>query len=445
MVEDKNARVCILGIGYVGLPLSITIARAGYKVSCGDVSKEKIKLLNIGSNPLSELKEIDRDELKRLVEARQIIAADPETAAASTDIKIICVPTPMFDDNSPDLTSVKLAAKTIGKSLRRGDLVINESTVAPGMTRTVMCKILEEISGLKAGQDFYVVVSPERVDPGNTTYTLQMVPKIIGGINDASANLGKLFYQKFIEETITVSSIEAAEATKMLENAYRALNIGFINEFARFCNASSIDITEVLRAASTKWSFQPHYPGIGVGGHCIPKDPYYLIASAEEVGVELSVLRNAVRSSESMPLYVFNLLKKNCCEMGLELKAVKVALFGISYKGGTRDTRNSPAIIFQNILGEYGIDTYVYDPLFTEMELKNMGFKPFDLKNQQCDIIVVACDHPQFKSFNYKRIKSLKLIIDGRNILPEQDVPVIGVGTNSHFRREDAIHHSAGV
>jgi len=357
LIESKQAKVCVMGVGYVGLPLSVIIARAGYQVFCGEVSEKKINLLNRGLNPLPELKEIDGNELKRLVEKGRIIVSDPLTAATNTDIKIICVPTPMFSDKSPDLTSVKSAAKTIGKSLRRDDLVITESSTGPSMTRKVICKVLEENSGLKAGQDFHMVASPERIDPGNLAHTIETIPKIIGGINDSSANIGDSFYQKFIGRIITVSSLEAAEATKMLENAYRALNIGFINEFARFCDASSIDITEVLKAASTKWNFQPHYPGIGVGGHCIAKDPYYLISPAEEAGVELRTLRNALWSNESMPHYVFNLLKKDCDEMGLELKTAKVALFGIAYKGDTRDIRNSPALIFQNILVRHGIAT----------------------------------------------------------------------------------------
>ncbi|MBI4596464.1 MAG: nucleotide sugar dehydrogenase [Candidatus Tectomicrobia bacterium] len=435
LIEDKKAKVCVMVVGYVGLPLSIAIARAGYTVFCGDVSEEKINLLNSGLSPLPELKEIDGDELKRLVEKKRIVVSNPPTATG-TNIKIICVPTPMFSDKSPDLSSVKSAAKTIGKTLRRGDLVVAESSVGPGTTRKVICQVLEENSGLKAGQDFYVVASPERIDPGNSEYTVETIPKIMGGIDDASLGIGKSFYQKFLKGgIITVSSLEAAEATKMLENSYRALNIGFINEFAKFCDASSIDILEVIKAASTKWSFQPHYPGIGVGGHCITKDPYYLISAAEEAGVELRTLQSALWSNESMPLYVFNSLQKSCDELGLELKTSKVALFGIAYKGNTRDIRNSPALTFHRILEREGIDAYVYDPLFTETEMKTMGLELFKPKNEQCDIVVIGCDHPQFRSFDFKQIKSLKLIIDGRNILPKQDVPVTGVGTNPNLRR----------
>ena len=436
LIKDKKAKVCVMGIGYVGLPLSLAIARTGYKVFCGDTSQAKVNLLNSGLSPLPELKEIDGNELKRLVKEKQIVASNPETAVAGTDIKIICVSTPMFADKSPDLSSVKAAAETIGKSLRRGDLVVTESSVGPGMTRKVISKVLEENSGLVAGQDFHLAASPERIDPGNSEHTLETIPKIIAGIDDTSLSIGKSFYQKFIEAgVIGISSLEAAESTKMLENAYRALNIGFINEFAKFCDKSGIDILEVVRAASTKWSFQPHYPGIGVGGHCIIKDPYYLISVAEEAGVELRTLQSAMLSNESMPHYVFNSLKKSCSEIGLELKAAKVALFGIAYKGNSRDIRNSPALIFKNILEGEGVDTYVYDPLFTETELKDMGLKPFKPKHEQCDIVVIGCDHPQFKSFDFKQIKSLKLIMDGRNILPKQEVPVTGVGTNSNPRR----------
>jgi len=435
LIESKQAKVCVMGVGYVGLPLSIIIAQTGYQVVCGEVSKEKIDLLNRGLNPLSELKEIDGNELERLVKDKRIVASNPSTAAANTDIKIICVPTPMFSDKSPNLTNVKSAAKTIGESLKRGDLVVTESSVSPGMTRKVICKVLEENSGLTAGQDFHVVTSPERIDPGNSKHTIEKIPKIIGGIDGPSLSIGKSFYQKFIGKIVAVSSLEAAETTKMLENAYRALNIGFINEFAKFCDTSGIDIMEVVKAASTKWSFQPHYPGIGVGGHCITKDPYYLISAAEEAGVELRTLRNALWSNESMPHYVFNLLKKGCEEIGLELKTAKVALFGIAYKGDTRDIRNSPALIFQNILESQEIATYVYDPLFTEKELKGMRFKPFNPETEYCDIVVIGCDHSQFKTFDFNQIKSLKFIIDGRNILPKQDIPVTGIGTNLNLRR----------
>ena len=281
MIEDKKARVCIMGVGYIGLPLSIIIARAGYKVFCGDINEGRINLLGSGLSPLPELKEINGNEFRCLVKEGQIVASDPETAAINTDIKIICVPTPLLPEKTPDLTCIKSASKTIGKSLKRYDLVIIESSISPGTTRNIVCKTLEENSGLKAGQDFFVVTSPERVDLGNFEHTIETIPKIIGGINDLSASIGKSFFQKCIKETIIVSSLEVAEATKMLENAYRALNIGFINEFAKFCDSSGIDVMEVIRAASTKWSFQAHYPGIGVGGHCITKDPYYLISAAE--------------------------------------------------------------------------------------------------------------------------------------------------------------------
>jgi UDP-N-acetyl-D-glucosamine dehydrogenase len=208
LIKNKKARVCIMGVGYVGLPLSITVARTGYKVFCGDVSEGKVNLLNSGLNPLPELKEINGNELKRLVEEKQIVASNPETAAAGTDIKIICVPTPTFSDKSPDLSSVKSAAKTFGKSLKRGDLVVAESSVGPGMTRKVICQVLEENSGLVAGQDFYVIASPERIDPGNSEHTIETIPKIIGGIDDASISIGKSFYQKFIKGgIITVSSL----------------------------------------------------------------------------------------------------------------------------------------------------------------------------------------------------------------------------------------------
>lgn len=435
-IEDKSARVCIMGAGYVGLPLAVIIARSGYKVTCGEISDGKIDLLNHGLNPQPDLKEIDETELKRFIEEKRIIVTHPESAAADAEVKIICVPTPKTHDKKPDLTNIEAASTSIGRSLKRDDLVVNESTLAPGMTREVIGRILEETSALKAGEDFYLVASPERADPGNTIHTVERIPKVLGGIDDRSTDIGRAFYQKFIHEIITVSSLEAAEATKMLENSYRALNIGFINEFARFCDASGIDVMEVIRAASTKWSFQPHYPGIGVGGHCIPKDPYYLMSAAEKLGVELETLYKAMLSSESMPYYVFNHLKEICAEMELNLKGVTIALFGISYKRNTRDLRDSPALIFQHILEQEGIDVQVYDPLFSEKELRDLNLKVFDPRNEPCDIVVIGCDHSQFKSFDFKRLRGLKAIIDGKNMLPKQHVPVIGVGAGAFTVRE---------
>jgi UDP-N-acetyl-D-glucosamine dehydrogenase len=431
-IKNKTARVCVIGMGYVGLPLSILIAKSGFKTFGGEIDKKKIDTINSGRSPLSDLKEINEKDIENLIKTQQLIISEPERSSVNTDIKIICVQTPMFTDRRPDLTAVKSAAKIIGKTLEANDLVINESTVAPGMTKKVIGEILEEESGLKLGEEFYLVASPERIDPGNVTYTIDKIPKIIGGINKESTLLGKLFYSNFIKGVVEVSSLETAEATKMLENSYRALNIGFINEFAKFCDVNGINVLEVINAASTKpIAFQPHYPGIGVGGSCIPKDPYYLISAGEEVGVGFPTLLNATVSNESMPYYTFHVLKKLCNSNGIKMENAKITLFGISYKGNVRDLRDSPALVFHNILKREKLNVSVYDPFFSDEEIKNMEFVPFNPQEDECDIIIVGCDHSQFKTFDYKKIRGLKLIIDGKNVLPKLHIPVIGIGARN--------------
>lgn len=430
-VLKKTASVNVFGMGYVGIPLTVEIAKAGFKVHGTDRNEWKINALSRGRNPLVDLKEIDTVALKNLVDEGMISFS--KTQNENSDIKIISVQTPMFPDRRPNLTAVKDIAKLISSNLEEGNLVINESTVAPGMTRKVIANVLEEGSGLKAGEAYCLVASPERIDPGNTTYTIDKMPKVVGGIDKESLDLGMLFYSNFINKVVPVSSLEAAEATKMLENSYRALNIGFINEFAKYCDAAGINVVEVIEAASTKpIGFSKHYPGIGVGGSCIPKDPYYLISSGEELGVQFTTLWNAVLSNESMPYYTFNLLKKACKENNVKLKSAKVVIFGIAYKGNVKDIRDSPALVLHNMLKKEGIATYVYDPLFTNEELEGIELKPFDPEKESCEVIVIGCDHSQFKSFDYRKIAGLKLIIDGKNMLPKLHVPVIGVGVRQN-------------
>ncbi len=429
-ITDKTAVVNVFGMGYVGIPLAVEIGKAGFKVHGTDRNEWKTSALSKGENPLEDLKEIDSMALKRLAsEGRMTFSSQYEK---NSDVTMICVQTPMFPDRRPNLIAVKDIARVVGKDLKRGSLVVNESTVAPGMTRKEIVPIIEEESGMKAGEDFYLVASPERIDPGNTTYTINKIPKVIGGINKDSLDAGVAFYSNFIEKVHPVSSLEAAEATKMLENSYRALNIGFINEFAKFCDAAGINVAEVVNAAATKpIGFSKHYPGIGVGGSCIPKDPYYLISAGEEAGVQFTTLWNAMWSNESMPYYTYNLLKKAGEEFNVKLHNSKVVIFGLAYKGDVRDLRDSPAMVLHNMLKREGIKTYVYEPYFNDAELVKMGFMPCNPEEEGCDVVIIGCDHSQFKNFDYRKIPGLKFIVDGKNILQKLHVPVIGIGTGT--------------
>ncbi|MGA2785727.1 MAG: nucleotide sugar dehydrogenase, partial [Candidatus Bathyarchaeia archaeon] len=309
---DLEDRVCIIGLGYVGLSLACGAAQGGFHVLGFDTSAEKVDAVKAGRNPLEHLVAISHSEIKSLVDSGSLQASQDTGVVANSRVKIVCVPTPMFVDRRPDLAMIKEASSLIGQSINEGDIVVNESTVAPGMTRNIIGRILERKSHLVPGRDFALVASPERIDPGNTSLAMSEIPKVIGGIDQNSTELARQLYSHFVKQLVLVSSLEAAEATKMLENSYRALNLGLANEFARFCDSTGIDVLEVIGAAATKWSFHPHYPGIGVGGPCIPKDPYYLISAGEESGTPFNTLWNAMLSNERMPYFVYGLMKEAC-------------------------------------------------------------------------------------------------------------------------------------
>jgi UDP-N-acetyl-D-glucosamine dehydrogenase len=437
IIKLKEARVAVFGLGYVGLPLAVEIAKAGFKTTGADVNTSKIELLRVGKNPLPDMK---LDEMfEQLVAKNRLDFSSPEVAAAKSDIKIICVPTPSLD-KYPDLTYIRSVAKYIGKYVKRGDLIINESTVGPKMTRKILCSVLEVESGLEAGKDFFVVASPERIDPGNPISLLD-IPKVVGGINEESTKLATLFYSSFIKKVIPVSSVETAEMVKMLENSFRALNIGFANELAKFCDISKLDIREIISAASTKpYGFMPHNPGIGVGGHCIPEDPYYLLAAGEDIGVKFPLLSLALTTNESMPYYVLYNLMRRCEELKLKPAQTKIVIFGLSYKKNTKDMRLSPALIFHDLVQNEGFDIKVYDELFSKDELQSQSLGLFNSQLDECNVAVIGCDHTHIQNFDFTKLKNLKFIIDGKNILESKHVPVFGIGT-----AEAPLHHPTGL
>ena len=425
IIKLKEARVGVFGLGYVGLPLAVEIAKVGFTTLGADIDHKKLELLNAGINPLSDMT-LDIS-FPRLVEKKIISFDSPENVAQKSDIKIICVPTPSRN-KSPDLTFVRSVAKYIGKYVKRGDLIINESTVGPGMTRKILCSVLESESGLTAGTDFFVVASPERIDPGNPIH-LTNIPKVIGGINKDSTELAAKFYSTLMNSVVKVSSLETAEMVKMLENSFRALNIGFANELAKFCDEAEIDIKEVIDAAATKpYGFMPHYPGIGVGGHCIPEDPYYLISAGEDINKSFPLLQKSLETNESMPEYTLQILNKTCKKLNLKPSETKVVVFGLAYKRDIKDTRLSPALIFHNLVQNEGFDVKVYDEFFSKDEIIKKNLQIFNPDNDECHIAVVGCDHTHIRNFNFQKLKNLKFILDGKNILVDKHVPVVGIG-----------------
>lgn len=412
-IKNKGARVGIIGLGYVGLPLAILFAKQGIKIT-GFVRRAKqLNDLNNGKSNLGDVN-IDND-LKEVVSGNKLtVKIIDDDTLGDQDVLIICVPTPMTEEKQPNVTDLKEVARRLSSIDLSGKLVINESTVAPFMTQ----EILGHLNG-----NYFLVCSPERVDPGNKIKTTKDIPKVIGGKDKWSSQLAKALYSNILSKTVEVGSIEAAEMTKMLENSYRAINIALINEFAKLAEKCNIDILDVIKAASTKWSFQAHYPSIGVGGHCIPKDPHYILDLAEKMGVSMRALENGLLTNEGMPKYLLVKFMANY------RKGMETLIYGITYKKDINDIRDSPVIKFCHLLKEKSINFGVYDPFFTSEEIQKMGFNYSPLK--KADILVVGTDHTSLEKDYLKIVDKDTVIIDGRNYFKlKKGKSVLGVGRN---------------
>lgn len=412
-IKTKKVKLGIIGLGYVGLPLAILFARKGLDVTGFVRNIERQSELNSGKGNLGD-SDIDRD-LKEVIGSGKLTLKVTESSALQQhDVLIICVPTPMTKEKKPDITDLKQVALRFSSLNLSGKLIINESTVAPFMTR----KTLGGLNG-----DYFLVCSPERVDPGNKTKTTKDIPKVIGGKNKESAQLAKELYDHIVKKTVEVSSIEAAEMTKMLENSYRAVNIALINEFAKLSEKCDLDILEIIKASSTKWSFHAHYPGIGVGGHCIPKDPHYVLDLAKKRNISMDTLRNGLLVNEGMPDFLFDKFLK------VYKKGMNILVYGIAYKKNINDLRESPAIRFCNLLKEENIDFCVYDPFIPEKDITKLGFKFSPLK--KVDILVIGTDHDSLSKDYLKIVDNNTVIIDGRNYFSlKKGKMVLGIGRN---------------
>jgi UDP-N-acetyl-D-glucosamine dehydrogenase len=328
-------KVSIIGQGYVGLPLAISCAKAGFEVTGLDLNEEKVSQLN---KHQSVVEDVSNDELKSVTQAGKYKATTSNSIDPSTEIICICVPTPLGTNHQPDLEILKAATKDVGKSLKAGMLVIIESTIQPGTTRDVVVPILEKESGLNRDQ-FLVAYSPERIDPMNKKFTIKNTPKLVAGLTPEAAVKAKEFYSKFIDQVDVCDSLEVAETAKLLENSFRLVNISFINELAMFCQKIGIDVNDVIKAASTKpYGFMPFYPSVGVGGHCIPVDPLYLAQAARQVGAPTRFIELADEINLGMPTYFVG----RASEMLGGLKGKKVLVIGVSYKPNVADVRETP-------------------------------------------------------------------------------------------------------
>jgi UDP-N-acetyl-D-glucosamine dehydrogenase len=413
-IATKKARLGVIGLGYVGLPLAVEFARAGFHVIGFDVDQAKVDQLNAGA---SYIPDVSTAHLAEVVNNGTFVASTKPEALADVDIIDICVPTPLRKTRDPDLSYVVQAVDTTAAVLRKGQLVILESTTYPGTTDEVVQPTLEA-RGLTAGEDFYLAFSPERVDPGNPTYHTKNIPKVVGGINEASTRAAVAFYSQMMDTVIPVSSTRVAEMVKLLENTFRAVNIGLVNELALMCNRMDIDVWEVIDAAKTKpFGFMPFYPGPGLGGHCIPIDPFYLSWKARQSGFEARFIELAGVVNSGMPEYVVERVSEALNSVRKAINGSRIHVFGVAYKRDVNDLRESPALDIIELLGRRGGEVSYTDPYIPEFKHAHLDLKSVeaDIAMKACDCAVIITDH---KVFDYERIVDRSpLIVDTRNAL----------------------------
>jgi UDP-N-acetyl-D-glucosamine dehydrogenase len=415
-IENKKVVVGVLGLGYVGLPLAREFASAGLKVIGFDIDQQKVRILNSGR---SIIKHVPHTQIRQMVKSGLFHATTDMTGLKKADAILICVPTPLTENRDPDMRFVISSTKTIAKYLQPGQLIVLESTTYPGTTREVMKPVLES-SGLKAGKDFHLAYSPEREDPGNKDFTTKTIPKVVGGLTKKCCQKACELYKTAIVRTVAVSSLEAAEAAKILENVYRCVNIAMVNELKVVFDRMGIDVWEVIHAASTKpFGFKAFYPGPGLGGHCIPIDPFYLTWKARQYGMPTRFIELAGEINTSMPHYVVTKTIDALNEHKKSLKGSKVLVLGLAYKKDIDDLRESPSIELIELLQKKGAKVDYNDPYIPKTHKQRqhdlkMASKKLSAKMLAgYDVVLISTDHGDY---DYEWIvKNAKLVVDARN------------------------------
>ncbi len=418
-IKDRKAHIGIIGLGYVGLPLLKTFLAGGFRVMGFDIDTKKVKMLNRGK---SYIKHVQTKELKKYIKGKKFQATANFKNLAKVDVIIICVPTPLDAHKNPDLSYVLNTTEVIAQNLRKGQIVILESTTYPGTTEEKMLPILEN-KGFKVGKDFYLAYSPERENPGDKEYTTAKIPKVVGGVTPSCRKLAQALYDQIVVKTVAVSSPRVAEATKLLENIFRSVNIALVNELKMIFELMDIDVWEVVEAASTKpFGYKPFYPGPGYGGHCIPVDPLYLTWKAKEVEYPTKFIELAGEINTHMPYYVVTKTVEALNRKGKPIKGAKVLILGIAYKKDVDDQRESPALKIISLLQKKGAKVSYNDPhvlqsfghrAYPGLDLKSMELTTRNLKG--FDAVIIATDH---SAYDYDWIaKNAVLIIDTRNAI----------------------------
>lgn len=417
-IDERRAKVAVIGMGYVGLPLAIEFAQAGFPVICFDVDAHKIEAIRNGD---AYIRHIGSDAMAVLAASDRCEATTEAARLHNADAILICVPTPLTHHRDPDLQFIEATARTLSPVLRAGQLIVLESTTYPGTTEEVLIPLLEANSGLSAGTDFMVAYSPEREDPNNTSFKTSTIPKVVGGLTPACLATARRLYDTVICETVPVSSCRAAEATKLMENIFRCINIALVNELKVVFSAMNIDIWEVIHAAKTKpFGFMPFYPGPGLGGHCIPIDPFYLTWKAREYGIATRFIELAGEINTSMPDYVVQRTMLALNEQGKSLKNSRVLLVGLAYKKNVDDDRESPTYVLWKHLQRLGAGVSYYDPycpvIRPSREHSDLagiaGAAWEDLTADKVDVAIIATAHDCVDHDELAR--RLPLIIDTR-------------------------------
>jgi UDP-N-acetyl-D-glucosamine dehydrogenase len=413
-IESKEARLGVIGLGYVGLPLAVEFARAGFMVVGYDVAADKVRELNAGR---SYIPDVPSAHVADVTSTGRFVATTDAASLADVDVIDICVPTPLRKTRDPDLSYVIQAVDATASVIRKGQLIILESTTYPGTTNEVVQPALEA-RGLVAGVDFYLAFSPERVDPGNPQFTTRNIPKVVGGIDKASTDAAVAFYGQVIDTIVPVSSTRVAEMVKLLENTFRAVNIGLVNELALMSHRMNIDVWEVIEAAATKpFGFMPFYPGPGLGGHCIPIDPYYLSWKARQSGFEARFIELAGSINGAMPEYVVDRTAEALNTVRKAINGSRLHVFGIAYKRDVNDMRESPALDIMELLVRRGAAVTYTDPYVPRLDHGALTLESVDEASaaEACDCALIVTNHT---AFDYRAIASrFPLIVDTRNAL----------------------------
>jgi len=429
-IADRTARTGVVGLGYVGLPLAVEFARAGFETVGIELDPEKVAAITRGESYISD---VPAPDVARLREAGTLTATIDPAVVAGLDTINICVPTPLRKTKDPDLSYVVSAVEMVATYLRPGQLVILESTTYPGTTDEVVKPILER-GGLVAGRDFFLAFSPERVDPGNPTWNTRNVPKVVGGVGRESSALARLLYEASIETVVEVSSPRVAEMVKLLENTFRAVNIGLVNELALMCDRLGISVWEVVDAAATKpFGFMPFYPGPGLGGHCIPIDPFYLSWKVKEVGFEARFIELAGHVNGAMPHHVVDKITDALNSQSKSVRGSRILVAGVAYKRDINDMRESPALDVMAVLEQKGALVSYSDPYVPGIPARdwpgNRDLTSADLTAdalQAADCVVILTDH---RTFDYQAIVAhAPLVVDARNAVKTPHPHVFKIG-----------------